>query len=74
MKVVHVYLEGPHALKKIMEEDQVKALQAQVVKGLKSKDRDRKFIGAFDLSNNPFYFRLGTLVALDVEEFDIKDL
>jgi len=74
MKVVQIHLEGPHTLKKVMEEDQVKALQIQVVKGLKSKDRDRKYIGAYDLSNHPFYFRLVSLVALDVAEFDIKDL
>ncbi len=74
MKVIYVHLEGPHTVKKVMEEDQVKALQAQVVKGLKAKDAAKKFVAAYDLSNNPFYFRLGALVALDVGDFDIKDL
>ena len=74
MKSVHVHLEGPHTLAKAMGEDQVEVLRKQVEKGLKSKDRDKKYIAAFDLSNNPFYFRLGALVALDVQDFDIKDL
>ena len=74
MKVVYIRLEGPHTVKKVMENDKVNALQAEVVKGLKAKDRDRKFIMAYDISNNPIYFRLGSLLALDIGEFDIKDL
>jgi len=74
MKVVYIHLEGPHTVKKIMEDEKVNALQAEVAKGLKAKDRDREFITAYDISNNPIYFRLGSLLALDIGEFDIKDL
>lgn len=74
MKIVYVHLRGPHTLKKVMDEKQVDHLRAALEKGLKSKAAEKRVLVGYDLAGNPFYFRLPDLVALDVAEFDIKDL
>ena len=74
MKVVAVHLRGPHTIRKVMDEKQVEHLREALEKGLKSKSPDKRVLVGYDLSGNPFYFRLPDFVALDVGEFDIKDL
>ena len=74
MKIVSVHLRGPHVIKKVMDEKQVEHLRAALEKGLKSKSAEQRVLVGYDLSGNPFYFRLPDFIALDVGEFEIKDL
>lgn len=74
MKIVSVHLRGPHVIKKVMDDRQVDALRAALEKGLRSKSPEKRVLVGYDLGGNPFYFRLPDLVALDVAEFEIKDL
>jgi hypothetical protein len=74
VKIVSVHLRGPHTLRKVMDEGQVEHLRAALEKGLKSKSPEKRVLVGYDLSGDPFYFRLPDLVALEVGEFEIKDL
>jgi hypothetical protein len=74
VKIVAVHLRGPHTLKKVMDDKQVDHLTAAIEKGLKSKNPEKRVLVGYDLGGHPFYFRLPDLVALDVAEFEIKDL
>lgn len=74
MKVITFYLDESHIIKKIMDEEQLDSLLKSFEKILKSKEREKKTILGYDLNGNPFYIKFSSIIAVDVSEFDIKDL
>lgn len=74
MKVITFYLNEGHIIKKVMDEEQVKSLIKNFEKILKSKEREKKVILAYDLNGNPFYIKFSSILALEISDFDIKDL
>ncbi len=74
MKVITFFLDEGHSIKKIMDEEGVNHLLEKYEKGLKSKNIEKKLILGYDLNGNPFYIKVSSILAIDVSEFDIKDL
>lgn len=74
MKVIIFYLIDGHTIKKIMEEAQLDSLVKNFEKVLKSKDKEKRTICGYDLNGNPFYIKFSSILALEVSDFDIKDL
>jgi uncharacterized protein YktA (UPF0223 family) len=74
MKVINFYLDEGHSIKKIMDEEQMESLLKSFEKILKSKNSEKKTILGYDLNGNPFYIKFSSIIAIDVSDFDIKDL
>lgn len=74
MKVVNFYLDEGHFIKKIMDDEQMESLISKYEKILKSKNLEKKILVGYDLNGNPFYIKVSAILALEVSDFDIKDL
>lgn len=74
MKVINFYLVEGHFLKKVMDEEQAKDLVSKYEKAIKSKNIEKKILVGYDLNSNPFYIKVSGILALEVSDFDIKDL
>ncbi|MEJ5166626.1 MAG: hypothetical protein WHV67_06325 [Thermoanaerobaculia bacterium] len=74
MKVITFYLDEGHTIKKVMDEAQLDSLIKNFEKILKSKEKEKRTILGYDLNGNPFYIKFSAILALEVSDFDIKDL
>lgn len=74
MKVINFYLVEGHFLKKVLDEEQAKDLISKYEKAIKSKNIEKKILVGYDLNGNPFYIKVSGILALEVSDFDIKDL
>ncbi len=74
MKVITFFLDEGHSIKKIMDDEGANNLLEKYEKGIKSKNIEKKVILGYDLNGNPFYIKVSSILAIDVSEFDIKDL
>lgn len=74
MKVINFYLVEGHFIKKIMDEEQMKSLISKYEKAIKSKNMEKRILVGYDLNGNAFYIKVSTILALEVSDFDIKDL